>query len=201
MTAPIRRAAGALLAASAAGLAAAPAAAEPARYVLDPEHVTIAFMVGHIGYADTLGVFRDVEGHFVYDKETNELGEVRVTVDAASVWTNNERRDGHVRDDDFLNVDAHPEIVFTADGGEATSETAGRVTGDLTILGETHPITLDVTLNKIGEYPFGHEKETIGVAVRGTVVRSRYGMTYAVEGGLVEDEVDLVIEVEAIREG
>jgi len=191
----------ALGAAAGIALGAGAARAEPAKYVIDPEHVSVAFMVEHIGYADTLGVFRDVAGHFVYDKETNELGEVRVTVDAASVWTNNERRDEHVRNDDFLDVESHPEIVFTATGGEATSDTAGTVTGDLTILGETHPITLDVTLNKIGEYPFGHEKETIGVSVRGTVVRSRYGMTYAVEGGLVGDEVDLLIEVEAIREG
>jgi len=122
-----------------------------------------------------------------------------VVIDAASVWTDNERRDEHVRGDDFLDAEDHPEIVFEASGGEVTGENAGTVTGDLTILGETRPLTLDVTLNKDAVYPFGHEKRTLGISARGTVVRSEYGMTYAVENGLVGDEVDLVIEFEAIR--
>lgn len=177
----------------------APAAeAEMARYEIDPSHTTVAFLVAHIGYAKTLGVFRQVGGAFDFDPEAKALGDVTVTVDAASVWTNDDRRDGHVRNKDFLHVDAHPEIVFTATGGEVTGESTGRVSGDLTILGVTHPITLDVTLNKIGDYPFGHGKETVGVSARGTVVRSQYGMTYAL-GGIVGDEVELMIEMEAIR--
>jgi polyisoprenoid-binding protein YceI len=188
------------IAAGALMLSAEAARAEPATWALDPEHTTIAFMVSHIGYANTLGLFRELEGEFTYDPETQELGTVSVVIDAASVWTDTERRDEHVRNDDFLNVSEHPAITFTANGGEVTGENTGQVTGDLTILGETHPITLDVTLNKRAEYPFGHEKETLGVSARGTVVRSRYGMDYAVANGLVGDEVELLIEFEAIRQ-
>ncbi len=189
-------------AATAAALAcAAPAAlAAPATYAIDASHTTVGFLVDHIGYAKTFGLFRALEGEFQFDPEAKTLGDVRVVVDAASVFTNDDRRDGHVRNKDFLHVSEHPEIVFTASGGEVTGENTGRVTGDLTILGQTHPLTLEVTLNKIGEYPFGHRKETVGVSARGTVVRSQYGMTYAVEGGLVGDEVDLLIEFEAIRQ-
>lgn len=182
-----------------AALAALPAAAAPATWKIDPSHTTVAFLVKHIGYANTLGVFRAVAGEFVFDPEARTLGAVRVTVDAASVWTNDERRDEHVRAGDFLNVARHPEIVFTASGGTVTGETTGTVTGDLTILGVTKPITLEVTLNKQGAYPFGHGKETLGVSARGTVVRSEYGMTYAVPGGIVGDAVNLLIEFEAIR--
>ncbi len=186
-------------AALAAALLAPAALAAPATYKLDPSHTTIGFLVDHIGYAKTFGLFRELEGEFEFDPEARTLGDVRVSVDAASVFTNDDRRDEHVRNKDFLHVESHPEILFVASGGEVTGENTGTVTGDLTILGVTKPITLEVTLNKIGEYPFGHEKETVGVSARGTVVRSEYGMTYAL-GGLVGDEVDLIIEFEAIRQ-
>ncbi len=185
--------------AAAFALAAPAAIAETATYEIDPTHTTVGFLVDHIGYAKTFGLFRDLEGEFAFDPEGKTLGEVRVVVEAASVFTNHDGRDGHVRNADFLDVDNHPEIVFEANGGEVTGENTGIVTGDLTILGQTHPLTLEVTLNKIGEYPFGHRKETVGVSARGTVVRSQYGMDYAL-GGLVGDEVDLIIEFEAIRQ-
>ncbi|MEM7505682.1 MAG: YceI family protein, partial [Pseudomonadota bacterium] len=86
---------------------------------------------------------------------------------------------------------------FTANGGEVTGEGTGTVTGDLTLLGVTKPVTLDVTLNKTGPYPFGHKKKTMGISARGMVKRSDFGMTYAL-GGIVGDEVEIVIEMEAI---
>ncbi|MEO1001037.1 MAG: YceI family protein [Pseudomonadota bacterium] len=184
----------------AAALLAAPAAADPARYVLDPEHTTIGFLADHIGYAKVLGLFEEIDGAFVFDDEAMEVSEISVSIDAASVWTRDDRRDGHVRCADFLDAEAHPLITFTADGGTVESETTGTVTGDLTVRGVTQPITLDVTLNKIADYPFGHGKETIGVSIRGTILRSAFGMTYALPG-IVGDEVDLLIEFEAIREG
>ena len=66
--------------------------------------------------------------------------------------------------------------------------------------GKHRVLVLDVTLNKIAPYPFLHQKETIGVSARGTVTRSDFGMTYAVDGGIVGDEVEVLIEVEALRE-
>ena len=117
-------------AAAALTLALAPAAwADMKTYKIDPTHTTVAFLVKHIGYANTLGLFREVAGEFAYDTESQTLGDVTVTIDAASVFTNDDRRDGHVRNADFLNVSEHPEIVFTASGGTVTGENAGTVTG------------------------------------------------------------------------
>lgn len=172
---------------------------EPARFELDPSHTTVFFTVDHIGYAATLGVFGTVSGEFIYDMETQELSEVEVSIDAASVNTFDAARDGHVRNKDFLDVSTHPEITFVATGGSATSDTAGTVTGDLTILGETRPVTLDVTLNKAAEYPFGHKRLTLGLSITASVNRSDFGMTYAVENGLVGDRVDIRIETEAMK--
>ena len=175
------------------------AMAEPERYELDPEHTTVAFTVMHVGYAATLGLFAEVEGGFVYDRETQELSEVEVTVQTASLETMNDARDEHVRSGDFLNVSEFPEMVFTASGGTPTGETTGEVPGELTLLGETHPLVLDVALNKAGVYPFGHERFTLGLSLSGSLQRSDWGMTYGVDNGLVGDEVTLILETEAMR--
>ena len=176
-----------------------PVMAEPERFELDPEHTTVMFTVMHLGYARALGLFGTVEGSFTYDRDTQELSDVSVTIDTGSVQTFNGPRDEHVRSGDFLSADDHPEITFTATGGEAQSDTSGTVTGDLTLRGETHPVTLDVTLNKAEEYPFGHKRFVLGLSLGGEVMRSDWGMTYGVEGGMVGDAVQIVIETEAMR--
>ncbi len=187
------------LAAAVCAIAAAPALAEPRTYKIDPSHASVAFLVEHIGFARTLGQFLTTSGTFVYDEEARVLGAVNVAVDGTSVFTNDEARDNHVRGKDFLDTKANPDITFTATGGQATGETTGTVTGDLTIRGETRPVTLEVTLNKAGAYPFGHRQHTLGISARAVIKRSEWGMTYAL-GGIVGDEVELIIEVEAIRQ-
>lgn len=175
------------------------AQAEPARYELDPAHTTVAFLVDHVGYAATLGLFGEVAGTFTYDMETQELSDVEVTVQTGSLETMNDARDEHVRSGDFLAVNDHPEMVFTADSGTPSSDTEGEVAGELTLLGQTNPLVLDVTLNKAEEYPFGHGRFVLGLTVRGSLNRSDWGMTYGIDNGLVGDEVTLIIETEAMR--
>ena len=175
------------------------AQADMARYELDPTHTAIYFTVDHIGYAKTLGIFTELDGGFMYDATSQELGEVAVTIEAASVNTFNEARDGHVRNADFLHVSEHPQITFVASGGTASSATSGTVTGDLTILGVTQLVTLDVTLNKAEAYPFGHKREVLGLSMSTTIQRSDFGMDYAVANGLVGDEVTINIETEAMK--
>lgn len=178
---------------------AATAQADMTRYELDPEHTAIYFTVEHVGFAKTLGIFTELEGSFMYDVDTQELGDVVVTIGAGSVKTFNEARDVHVRNRDFLHVSEHPKITFIASGGTPASDVSGTVTGDLTILGVTRPVTLDVTLNKAAVYPFGHQRQVLGLSMTATIQRSDFGMTYAVENGLVGDEVSINIETEAMR--
>lgn len=180
-------------------LIASTAQAEMASYQLDPEHTTVYFTVDHIGFAKTLGVFTRLSGEFMYDAKTQELGAVNVSIDSASVESFNEARDTHVRGSDFLDVETHPAITFTASGGTATSDTSGTVAGDLTILGQTRPITLDVTLNKSDTYPFGHKREVLGLSMSTVIMRNDFGMSYAVGNGLVGDAVTVRIETEAMK--
>ena len=173
--------------------------AEPATYEIDPAHFSIGFSSTHIGFAPVLGMFLEGGGSFVFDEETRELSNVDVTIKAASVFTNHEKRDGHARSKDFLFVEDFPEIRFVMTSAEATSDTTGTVTGDLTLRGVTKPVTLDVTWNKSGEYPFGNNY-AIGISASTVVKRSEFGMTYAVENGWVGDETPITIELEAIRQ-
>jgi len=197
-----RRSAPAVLciAAMAAFLAATAARAEPARFTLDPEHTSITFFVHHIGYADLAGMFLEAEGSFVYDEETQELSELEVVVDTASVFTNHEERDKHLRSADFLNVEEYPTMTFVGTKTEQLGPNEGRITGELTLLGTTRPVTLEARLNKTGRYPFGDEHYALGVDARGSIRRSDFGMTYAVDNGWVGDEIAFVIGFEAIRQ-
>lgn len=187
---------------AAAAISALPlaAAAEPRTFTLDPEHTVVVFMVEHIGFSNVLVNFREIGGTFTYDSETNALSDVKVTIQADSVESFNKARDNHIRSKDFLNADEFPEIVFTAAGGTVATETSGVVEGELTLLGQTHPVTLDVTLNKAEDYPFGHQKFTLGISARASVNRSQWGMTYGVDNGLVGDRVDVIIETEALAD-
>lgn len=180
------------------GLLTTAAQAEMARYELDVSHTAVYFTVDHIAYSKTLGIFTDLEGSFMYDADARELGEVNVTINAASVDTFHDARNGHVRNRDFLNVSEHPQITFTATGGTETSENAGTVTGNLTILGQTQPVTLDVTLNKAAPYPFGHKRQVLGLSLSTQINRSDFGMNYGVANGLVGDAVAIKIETEAM---
>lgn len=193
-------AAGVLLAALGAG----PAAAEPRSYTIDPDHFSIGFQVEHLGYADVIGMFLKAKGSFVYDEATRTLSSGRVVVAADSVFSNHAARDRHVKDSDFLDAGRHPEIVFEATGFEPTMENGGRVegrlNGRLSLLGQTHPVTLEVSLNKAATYPFGHRKHTLGISARTALQRSQWGMDYGVKNGMVGDEVLLSFEFEATRD-
>jgi len=191
----IRIAAGLALAWASVGTA----SAEPARYTIDPEHFSIVFNAQHIGYGAVWGMFLKGSGSFVFDETARTVEDLTVEIETGSVFSNSDARDQHLRSAEFLSAEAHPVATFTMTGAVADSETAGTVTGDLTVRGETHPVTLDVTLNKVGPYPWG-PNHVVGITATTTIARSAWGMTYALDGDLVADEIPLVIELEAIRQ-
>ena len=110
-------------------------AAAPQTYLLDHTHLTIAFLVSHIGFAKTLGMFRTAQGSFVFDPEAPYVSDITVEIDAASVFTNHDRRDNHLRGKDFLWVKKHPIITFLGKRAEQVGDRTGKITGDLTIRG------------------------------------------------------------------
>jgi polyisoprenoid-binding protein YceI len=175
------------------------AAAEPARYELDPEHLTIAFMVEHIGYAKVLGQFLTASGGYTFDDATGALSDVRVVVDTNSVATHHDARDQHLRSRDFLDASSKPTLTFTAAGARRTGERTFSVDGELEWGGTRRPLVLEATWNKTAPYPIGARAEVMGVSLRGSLERSELGMTYGIDNGLVGDEVEILIELEARR--
>ena len=176
--------------------------AQAARYELDPDHTTVAFLVDHIGYAKILGMFRSARGSYRFDEATATLSEVRIEVETASVFSNQRKRDDHLKGPDFLNSGEFPKMVFTATSAKRTGDKTFDINGQLELLGKSQPLTLQATWNKSAESPLGGplgKPYVMGVSARGSFKRSAYGMTYAVANGWVGDEIPLIIEFEAVR--
>ena len=181
------------------------ASAEPERFEIDPEHLSVGFLVSHIDYARVLGMFQEGEGSFTFDEETGELSDLRMAISTDSVFTDHEKRDEHLRSPDFLNAAEFPEMVYTAAGASSSSDREYQIDGELELLGSKRPVPLQATWNKSGRYPFGggllgQPPYAMGVSIRGSFKRSEFGMTYGVDNGLVGDEVELIIEFEAQRQ-
>ncbi len=183
----------AALAFAAAGLAAAalPAAAEP--YKLDKSHAAVTFTVGHLGFSTTHGFFRNFDAEIDFNPDAMETSSVSFTIDAASIDTLWEARDKHVKSKDFLDVAAHPTITFVSKKVVLTSAETATVTGDLTLIGQTHEETFDVPLNKFGPSPFNPDLKVAGFSVTGQVDRTKYGMGYGAPaiGATIAQQIDL----------
>ncbi|WKB51849.1 YceI family protein [Eleftheria terrae] len=180
----------------------AQAPAQPQRYEIDPDHLSVGFLVSHIGYAKVLGLFRAARGSYSFDEARGALSDVRIEVDTASVFTNHKKRDDHLKGADFLNAAEHPRMIFTAASARRTGERSFEIAGQLELLGRSQPLVLQATWNKSAEYEIGGLRKpyVMGVSARGSFKRSAWGMNYGVANGWVGDEVSLIIEFEARRQ-
>ncbi len=143
-------------------------------YALDPSHARLSFTVGHLGFSDVLGMFDTVEGTLTLDEENPANSSVSITIDASSIDTGWDARDTHIRTGDFLDVENSPTITFESTSVEVTGDTTATVTGDLTLLGQTQPVTLDVTLNQLGDNPLSGTP-TVGFDATTTIDRTAFG--------------------------
>ena len=171
-------------------------AAESGTFAIDESHVHAAFKVSHLGFSETVGGFDKISGSFTLNGDDLAASSVNVTIDTASIDSGWDARDEHLRGDDFLKVAEYPEMTFTSTAVEVTGDTTASVTGDLTLLGQTHPVTLDVTFNQAGKHPFSG-KYVAGFSATGTLDRTVWGMEYGVPA--IGKDVALIIEVEGIR--
>jgi len=187
-------------------MASRPALAQAARYEIDPDHLSIGFLVDHLGYSKVLGLFRKARGSFSFDEGPGVLGDVRIEVETDSVFSNHRARDDHLKGAEFLNSEQHPRMVYTAASARRSGERTFEIPGQLELLGKTQPLVLQATWNKSGPSPIGGflgigpKPYVMGVSARGSFRRSAYGMNYAVANGWVGDEVALIIEFEAVRQ-
>lgn len=182
---------------SAALLAVAVAAPAQAadKYKFDTVHSQVIFFVSHLGFSMSEGEFLDFDGGFSFDQKNWGNSSVDVTIKTASISLDDKKWDDHMKNEDFFNVEKYPTMTFKSTKVESKDGKTGTITGDLTLLGVTKPVTLDVTFNKAGAHPFNPKKQLIGFSATGTLKRSEFGMNYALPA--VGDEVEIRIEVEA----
>jgi len=173
------------------------AQAQVEKYSFDKAHTQILFFVDHLGFSKSQGEFLDFDGHFVFDRGEPSNSSVDVTIQTASIDMDDEEWDAHMKNEDFFNVDKFPTMTFKSTGIEVTGDNTANITGDLTILDVTKPVTLAVTHNKSDKHAFSG-KFVAGFSAAATVKRSDFGMTYGLP--MVGDEAVIRLEVEGVRE-
>ena len=168
------------------------------QFLVDPAHASVLFSVSHLGFSHTYGRFNTVEGAITLDAEVPEKSSVVVSIDAASLDTNHAKRDEHLRGKDFFDVTQFPTLKYKSTSVTVTGDKKATVIGDLTMHGVTKSVPLEVTLINSGPHPMDKTKTLAGISARGTLKRTEFGMGYAAP--LLGDEVQLIIEVDAIRQ-
>lgn len=167
-------------------------------YKFDTDHTQIFFSVNHLGFSNSTGKFLKFDGGFSFDETAPEKSNVDVTIYTDSIDMDSKAWDDHLKNEDFFHVEKYPTMTFKSTDIEVTGDNTGKLTGDLTLLGKTNPVTLDVTFNKLGVHPYSG-KMIAGFSATGTLKRSDFGMGYGLPN--IGDEVTLRIEVEGIRQG
>ena len=165
-------------------------------YVLEPVHTQILFFADHLGFSKSQGEFLKFDGQLSFDPENPTATSVAVSIDASSIDMDHEKWNDHMRNPDFLHVEKYPTIEFKSTRVEVISNKQAKLHGDLTMIGQTHPVVLDVVYNKSGVHPFSG-KFISGFSATTQVKRSLYGMNYGLPA--VGDDIEIRLEVEGER--
>jgi polyisoprenoid-binding protein YceI len=161
----------------------------------------VLFKVKHLGISTVTGRFRDFAGTITYDPQNPAAARARATIKTASIDTDNDRRDNHLRSADFFEAEKYPEITFTAGRLREARGDGFKLDGTLTMRGVTRPITLDVEKVGLARGPDGRERMAFNATT--TLDRTQYGLTWsrATEAGglVVGNDVQIVLELETVR--
>ena len=186
----------ALLISSALAVTTMASAALPSQWQLDDSHTRVGFSVNHLGFSTTMGRFNDVQGMVNYDIKDPSKTKLSFTIATDSIDTNWDARDKHLKTDEFFNVAKYPTMTFKSTKVSFINPQQAKVTGDFTMLGQTKPLTLDVTLNKIANSPLTKEP-VIGFRATGNIDRAAYGMTAYAAG--ITTNVPIQIDGELVE--
>jgi polyisoprenoid-binding protein YceI len=165
---------------------------------IDPTHSTVGFSVRHMMVSKVRGYFRDFSGEIVTAEDPTQSS-VTATIELGSIDTRQEQRDAHIRSADFFDVENHPSMTFRstavrADGADWF------VDGELSIKGNTKPVTLELELNGFGPDAYGGTRA--GFSAKTEINRNDFGVDIKMpmDGGgvVVGDKVTVELEIEAV---
>jgi polyisoprenoid-binding protein YceI len=180
----------------------APATVSAASWKINPEHSSIQFQVRYMGLVNVKGSFDKFQGEVVLNEKNPSKSSVEVTIESASINTGVERRDEHLRTDDFFDCPKYPTIRFVSKKVMPAGKHKLKVVGDLTMLGQTREVVLHV------EGPTPEIKDPWGNFRRGVTARTRinrqdFGMTWnqVLDSGgiMISKIVDVIMEVELVK--
>ncbi|MGN9818710.1 YceI family protein [Streptomyces sp. SD11] len=170
-------------------------------YAIDPAHSTIGFVARHAMVTNVKGGFQDFTGSLHLDGSDPSLSTATIDVKMDSISTGSDDRDGHLKSADFFKTEEFPTMTFRSTAAQALGGDDYRITGDLTILGTTKPLSIDLEFNGAAKDPFGNER--VGFEGKAEILRSDWGLTWnaALETGgvLVSDKIKLTFDISAIK--
>lgn len=169
--------------------------AAPEVYTIDPSHTLPSFEINHLGYSTQRGSFDKTNGTITLDME-KKSGTADIKIDTTSLRTGWEKRDAHLKTEDFFNTEKFPTMTFKGTDFKFNGDKLASVGGQLTLLGVSKPVTLQITGFKCAPHPMS-KKPACGADAVTTIKRSDFGMTAYVPA--VSDEVTLRIQIEASK--
>jgi polyisoprenoid-binding protein YceI len=179
--------------------AAVPTSAEATRWTIDQDHSDVGFRVRHMMVSYAKGRFTRFSGTVLFDDERPEETRIDVEIDAASIDTNQDKRDEHLRSADFFDVQQYPALTFRSGKVEKAADGKLKISGDLTIRGVTRPVVLDLSeLAPAAKDPWGGTRRGASASTR--ISRKQFGLnwnsTLEAGGVLVGDEVEIHLDIE-----
>ncbi|MDQ0009758.1 polyisoprenoid-binding protein YceI [Luteibacter jiangsuensis] len=170
------------------------AVAAPVTYTLDPGHTMVLFSWNHFGFSNPTANLGQVQGTLVYDEKDPSKATVEATLPLSGLDSFVPKLDEHLKSADFLDAAKYPTVTFKSTKVVPAGKGKLKVTGDLTVHGVTKPVTLDVSLNKVGPHPM-MKVQTVGFDATTTIKRSDFGVGAYVPN--VSDEIKIRITTEA----
>ena len=183
--------------AAAVTLLASTMSAQAAIYAIDPAHTYVTFEIGHFGTSTNRGRFDKKEGKIEFDR-AGKTGKVEITIDTTSVNTGFAAFNTHLQSADLFDAAKFPTMKFVADKFSFNGDKVSEVTGNLTLLGKTNPLSLKATNFNCYDSPM-LKREVCGGDFEATLDRSQFGMNYGLDWGFPKN-VRLVIQVEAVKQ-
>lgn len=165
---------------------------EPKKFAIDATHSSVNFSVSHMGYADMTGRFNTLQGNV--DVAPSGTAKVSIDIDSASVDTNHEKRDTHLRSPDFFNAKQFP--IISLQSNFEMDQDPETIKGEVSMLGKTKTVEFALKKGKEGKDPWGLYR--VGYSAQTTIKRSDFGMNFMLGG--IGDDITIQVNIEAVQQ-